>query len=743
MKKLLLSGLIPGIALFMPVGLSAFEPVRPGDLSAEVNGMVVDLSWEWGNAGETVLASDFEWDSLDNAPWEVRNTYNYDIYGNWMLLTMEEAGMPVSREGNCAAIMIGTEADDPSQNHQDEWLIVRPGAGAVYMDFWYFLHPELLEVGSYRDFPDHYYVQISYDNGESWEELWDGRWDMGYYEGVQQASLFLGEETDDDTLVAFHAVSGEEETLYFFWSVDDVEFYSEAEYAERKLSVRSSSGSSSQQLPEGINLRREFIPSDFINRMARVPSSEWLNNGNITYRVYLDGEMITDYLKARHFTDYTSKPAGEHTYDVMAWSEALDEEYEAASLAVQIDEVVFASPRNVVASYEPQSDGKYTIQVTWDGPDNEMQPAYYNVTVNGKSIGWKEADDELQLGQTGIYKGAYTFGVEAVYQFPDGVSERVYDSVYPGTVPTIRNLEIENEADGVHLSWEAPATDALQVVTYSVFRGDELLAEGVEGLSYTDTDPAEGRYFYNVHAVYGDEISLPESVAYGEDMVIGLPYCQTFDNGHIPVGWSVELIDPNERVKEMYTWRFDNWFGILFPEDSGIEGGCASATGIASGLNLLQTFLVSPEFVLPSDEEAELSFVKYYYEEKPGMSGSAQMVLGICVDGSEEWNDIADLRETENGLVTVSLADYKGRNIRLRWGFMARNSGEVAIDNVKLTDKSAGVEAILTSDGVFDVYTVDGRLILTGAAKEALTSLPKALYLLRGADGMTRKYLVR
>ncbi|MBD5356935.1 MAG: hypothetical protein HDR88_08040 [Bacteroides sp.] len=740
MKKTILSGLM---CLLMPTAVSAFEPVSPGNLNADVNGMVVDLSWEWGNAGEAVLTSDFEWDDLNHDRWEVKNTYNYDMYGNWMLLTIEEAGIQLSHEGKCAAVMIGMDSeDDPAENHQDEWLIVRPGVGAVYMDFWYFIHPELLEVGAYRDFPDHYYVKISYDNGESWEELWDARWDMGNSEGVQQASLFLGDETDENTLVAFNAVSGEEETLYFLWTVDDVEFYSEAEYAERTLSLKAPKKEKTFQAPDGVALRREFTPANYMNRAPIVSPDDWLNGGNITYRVYLDDEIIADYLKARYITDYTSKEPGEHTYKVMAWSEALDEEYDAASISVQINEVIFAAPTNVVASYEEQSDGKYIIQVSWEEPESDVMPSYYNVMVNGKSIGWAGVDDDYTMGQSGIYKGAYTFGVEAVYEFPDGVSELICDDVYPGTVPTVRNLKLEEDSAGVNLSWEAPATDALQMVTYSVFRGDELLAEGLDGLSYTDANPINGQYFYNVHAVYGDEISLPQSVAYGEEVIFTLPFEETFDNGHLPTGWNVELIDPYERVKEMYHWRFDNWFDIIFPEDSGMEGGCASVSGIASGLNLLQTFLVSPEFEVPEEGEMELSFVKYYSDNKPGMSGAAQMLLAVCVDGSEDWRDLVNLQEVENGEIKVSLADYKGHNVRFRWGFNGRSSGEVGIDNVKVSDGS-GVEAIIISDGVFNIYTVDGMLIMKGASKSDLKSLPKALYILKGIDGNTVKYLAR
>lgn len=744
MARSFLSGLIPAMGLLIPGIASAFEPVSPGNLNADVNGMVVNLSWSWGNEGEKVLSADFEWDELTNDNWEVKSTYNYDILGNWMLLSEEEAGMPVSHSGNCAALLIGTENEDnPADNHQDEWLIVRPGAGAVYMDFWYFIHPKLLEVGGFREFPDHYYVQVSYDNGKNWEELWDARWDMGMYEGVQQASLFLGDETDEDTLVAFHAVSGEEESLYFLWTVDDVDFYSAEEYAERKLSLNApEKRRPAMKMPENITVKRDFIPSGFLTKENRISPSEWLNNGNYTFRVYLDGEMISDYLKARHITDYSTKEPGIHDYKVVVWSEAMDEEFDAATLGVEIGEVTFEAPRNVAASYEAQSNGKYVIEVTWEAPDGDTEPAYYNVLVNGKSIAWVETGDELAAGQSGIYKGAYTFAVEAIYQMPDGTSKPVCASVFPGTVPTVSNLSLSAENDGVKLSWEAPEADDLNGVTYEVYRGETLIADALESLSYFDAEPVEGRSLYSVHAVYGIEKSLPVSVAYGEFAPMKLPYVENFDNGHLPTNWDIELIDPNERVKDMYSWRLDNWFGINIPAESGIEGGFASTSGVAAGMNSLQTFIISPEFELAADGEPELSFVKYYYEEKPGPSGSAQFVLGICTAGGE-WTDLENLQEMANGKCTISLAEYAGKTVRLRWGFLGRNSGEVAIDNISLTDIGTGVESIIMPTETVDVYSTSGLLMMSGVKSDALSNLPKGVYILKGTDGSSVKHLVR
>lgn len=747
MTKTLLSGMIAFPALLCPISASASDPVAPGNLEAEVNGMVVGLTWEWGNAGECILAEDFEGDIFPAPNWEVRNTYSLDEFGNWQLYNFEdEPGVMLSHSGfQTATLMMGTDdPDEPSLSHQDEWLIVRPGVGAAYMEFWYFLHPELLEVGGFRDFPDHYYVNISYDNGESWEELWDGRWDMGAYEGVQQASLFLGDETDEDTLVAFHAVSGEEESLYFLWCVDDVEFFTAEEMSKRSLSVKKAPRKSLDPIYANIPVRRAFTPRD---RSARViEPSEWLNNGNITYRIYLDDEIVADYLKARCFTDYSTKTAGSHTYRVMAWSEAIDEEFDAAYVDVDIEEVIFAAPVNLAASWEQQDNGKYVIQTNWDAPEGTAEPAYYLVYVNGKSIAWVEPDGELSAGQSGLYKGVYTFEVEACYEFPTGVSERVAATIYPGTVPAPENLTAKPYGNGVTLKWTAAEVEGFDPIGYSVYRGDELLKENLAATEFTDDEAPAGTYYYNVHALYADgEVSLPASVLYEGDEcgAEALPFAENFDNGHLPAGWNVVLVDPNERVKDMYAWRFDNWFDAEIPAGSGLEGGFASANSVAAAMNRLETYLCTPFISLPEDsEEAVLTFTKYFEEDVPGPSGPASFTLSVSNDG-DYWVDLLDLREVENGEVKVSLDQYAGEDIMIRWGLLGRNSGFAAVDNVVVKSSLAGVESIMAGKDNVDIISIDGKVIAADVTHDALKTLPSGIYLLRRKNGKTAKYIAR
>lgn len=69
-----------------PASAQEFEPVAPGNLQAEVQGIMVNLSWEWGNAGEDICSGSFEEEDF-SAPWSVKNTYSFapETGGNWMV----------------------------------------------------------------------------------------------------------------------------------------------------------------------------------------------------------------------------------------------------------------------------------------------------------------------------------------------------------------------------------------------------------------------------------------------------------------------------------------------------------------------------------------------------------------------------------------------------------------------------------------------------------------------------------
>lgn len=742
-RNLLFAGVLSAIA----VTTAAFTPGSPANLNADVNGMAVSLSWDWGSSVTSTFTDGFERDDFGDA-WTVRKTYTFEpeAGANWMIYAFDNPDESLVHGGTNAALLMyaayGEEAN-LSTYHQDEWLMVHPGAGAVYMDFWYWLYPDILEYGQYDEFPDHYYVLISRDNGQTWSQLWDGRYEMGNSDAVQTASLFLGAPADENTVVAFNAVSGAEESLYSSWAVDDVAFFAAGQEAAQ-AEYRAVNASRFRTPANTASLHRAFTPkgknatrSHRLNEYA--PASD-----TYCYRVYLDDQLVGDNIKNRQFTDRTVKEPGSHTYRVAAYSATASQDYEGATVSVDIDEFTFDKPRNLVATYSEQSDGKYEIAATWEGPEGK-KPDYYVIYVNNKMIGRVDYGDDLSVGQTGIYKGAYTFAVESGYIFPEGVSERIYASVYPGTVPTPENLTAEMDETSLTLKWDAPAVATPKPDHYLVYWGDEMIADDVKTTECAAGDLYPGAYLYSVHAVYSDgTVSLPATVRVdaGNPMSFDLwEYNTDFNAAHLPIGWDMELVDLNETVKDMYNWRFDNWFDIEVPESSGITDGFASISGEAAGMNKLEAYLYSPVFYADeSCEAAVITFNKYFDELEPGPSGEAVFQLEYTIDYNENWVKVADLVDKDNGLVTCTLNDVAGTEFQLRWGFLGRKSGVAAIDNVTINDKAAaGVNTVVCapdSDKI-EVYTLDGVRIGSDTK-----NLPAGIYLIR-KNGSVQKRIIR
>lgn len=740
--RLLRSALASTVVLTAISSANAFTPVSPGNLQAVTEAGIVNLSWEWGNAKSLSLHG-FEDDTFPPAGWQVRNTFKFGDSGNWMHYTQspDEAVSVVHGGNKSVLVMIAQDGDyaDPATFHQDEWLIVQPDEGSVYMDFWYYIYPELLEVGAYPDFPDHYYVHISRDGGQTWHELWDARWDMGEEDAVQQASLFLGEPADSNTLVAFNAVSGEEDSLYFLWSVDDVEFSSSDGEPLSEMKIQHMIRGEKPNIPEGITRYRKF-ESKASGVAQRAPSNEWLNNGNITYRVYSDGKIVGDYLKRRTFTDFTDKEPGEHNYSVLAWCEATDEEFDAADANVEIEEVGTNPARNLKTTVtKDDTNGKYTVEVTWEAPEGDRKPSSYNVYFNGKSIGMiDDSSGALHAGQTGLYKGIYYISIEAVYVYPNGVSPLAEATAIAGTVPTVEGITITRQGEDRILAWRKPSATDLEVSHYLVFRGDTPLDQHNTTCTFTDSDNVRGKSIYSVHVVYSDgTISLPaEIISENEEAPIAeLPLKEHFDNGHLPEHWTSELVDPNDRIKDMYSWRFDNWFETEFPDAEYLNGNYASSNGIAAGMNKLENYLITPQVYFNGDNPG-IKFTKIFSDDKPGPWGAAKLLFQVTTDGGETWNDIADLAAEPNGECAYVLPELNGKTAQFRWGFLGRSSGIAAVDDVEISNNmTISVEDISMSESdVVDVFLTSGVLVRQGLSRSELPNLPQGIYILRCKD---------
>jgi len=103
--------------------------------------------------------------------------------------------------------------------HQDEWLITPEftcDADAV-LNFWTVVYEGSINL-------DHYYVKVSTDGGSNWTVLWDASSLTGnawnYYDSPYD--IDLAAYAGDDIKLAFNAVDGDNQGLWYIWFVDNI-----------------------------------------------------------------------------------------------------------------------------------------------------------------------------------------------------------------------------------------------------------------------------------------------------------------------------------------------------------------------------------------------------------------------------------------------------------------------------------------------------------------------------------------
>lgn len=634
----------------------AFDVQVPVNPVTQANGTYSSIRWDWEKSVSVVSAQDFEgefpgegWTQiitnkvLDESGNEVDPSLGV-LPGTWVdyRATGAEPDDDIYPFGgnSCAVLLL-------SESFQDEWLIAHPN-GANYLDFQNFLHPIARNYGEDPMFPDHYYVKISYDNGETWKVLWDGRYDTWYEEGWHQMSLYLG-DTDENTLVAWNAVSSKEEGLYVMWMIDDVVF-SRSDAASTRAS--------------------ESLPTCF--------------------RIYLDGDVL-DEVKTRVFSEGYDKEAGEHVYKVVPFDQVSGKEFEGVEVPFTIEEIYFNPPSNVKATTEyDEKNNSYSISLTWDDPEGDRKPDSYTVFANNALFGAELT--EHNAGQSGLYKGVYRFEVLAVYSFPDGESERVGVDIAAGTVFPPSNLNL----DGNTLKWDEPFESEGGIV-YRVFRGNNTLAEDIDAQTFTDSEAPQGVYVYSVKAVYPDgTVSLPASIncANGEYVASTVPFEENFDNGLLPDNWHVER--PRANMKDMYFWRFDNWFELpMDSETDCFQNGFASISSEIAGFNRLECSLWTPPITFP--EESVIEFSHYFYSPNK-LSATTSYTLEYSLDNGENWAIIEDLGVYDQSeAYEISIAtpnELAGKTALIRWHYLDRLGGYAGVDNVRISDSNSvdGIE---------------------------------------------------
>ncbi|MDE7149872.1 MAG: hypothetical protein K2O01_05635, partial [Bacteroidales bacterium] len=398
-----------------------------------------------------------------------------------------------------------------------------------------------------------------------------------------------------------------------------------------------------------------------------------------SYKIQLDGEDLAVGVQGTDYTDKSEKTAGKHIYSVYAVS-AGNVASEPATVEVTLDSIVFAAPKNFVCTPEldPKT-GKYTVTMSWEAPETDFQPAYYNMYSDNAMAGSELTLEDVKkgIGISGCH-GIYEFSVEAVYQSPDGVSERARQRLALGVRFGVTDLKAEAEGADVVLSWTAPQEDEKYPMgTYTVYRSGEKIAEGLKETTCRDVAVEAGYYQYTVVAVYADGVEVRTSVGHqvGEEVRVALPYEQTFNTTFCPANWRIK--NESERTPDKYTWYFDDQ-SRLGVKGEGFDGGYAAIDCYDIGMYRLDAALEMPVIDLTTAHEKADVTLSFYYSYAIG--GIFKAGVEWSFDG-EEWFLLGTM-DKENGHEPNEDGDFHIQFASMRIGDVIRERDLERIDKL-------------------------------------------------------------
>ncbi len=225
--------------------------------AANTSGTAVDLVWQAPDPNAVEITESFEPETFPPLNWTqtITNTGGpnssgiYNTFCRFGAVTI--SGQPATpTDGNYQS---GLYWD---YGHQDEWLITPsfncPPAGYLNFDSYVFL-------GSTNN--DHYYVQVSTDNGNTWTPIWDASAQTGgwnYY--ASPINVDLSVYSGLQIKLAFNASDGpNNDGLWYVWFFDNIYIGNAMtaaatpavtiRFSEEDLAYKSAAGSGFANLP--------------------------------------------------------------------------------------------------------------------------------------------------------------------------------------------------------------------------------------------------------------------------------------------------------------------------------------------------------------------------------------------------------------------------------------------------------------------------------------------------------------
>lgn len=205
----------------------------PYDLSVDVSAADGSAVFAWneggGGSGGAALTEGFE-TSVPPADWTHQQTNTTASWHQAETIEFDD-GDVAPHEGSYQA------ATGWDYSAQDEWLITPSFTpdGTSELSFWTY-------TGAYgSDHLDHYYVKVSTD-GSTWTELWDAVTATDPNPGAYaEITLDLSSYAGQNIQLAWQAVDGDGQGLWFWWIIDEIVVTAEGKAItfDGKLKTRS------------------------------------------------------------------------------------------------------------------------------------------------------------------------------------------------------------------------------------------------------------------------------------------------------------------------------------------------------------------------------------------------------------------------------------------------------------------------------------------------------------------------
>lgn len=339
---------------------------------------------------------------------------------------------------------------------------------------------------------------------------------------------------------------------------------------------------------------------------------------------------------------------------------------------------------------------------------------------------------------TGLANGYATFTVRAVHDGINGEPAEVRGFIGQDVPVAPTAVKLSDNGTEAILTWEAPTkgvnglTVNPELMTFNLYEYDEVykyfkpLQKNIASPYKLDVKTAEGDQAL-IYCVIKAETTGGESEAvFSNSLIVGkpfeAPYAQSFAD--------CELGDD-------FVWlegeRAD-WNIYLTREHSSDNDG--GAVWFVPNVADFGTFCLG-KISLAGIEKPAVSFDYYVY---PGSYGEINVAADKYPQGETETLHTIKYKDmTAEGWqrASVDLSAYKDEPFVLVKFAMAASDKEapVILDNIRIgQDAGSGVGNVSMdagrTDGLYDVYGIDGRLVLRNA--ESLQGLAPGLYIVNG-----------